>query len=239
MSSNKKGFTTVEILLVILTLVLVGGAGYFVWNRSQNEASEEQSDSAAPDAEAPAGDAEAAAACTATEGYLVYDNSDVRFCFIYPEGWGAVTLHEGLLDLALESGSGFYGTFSLNENASFGFQSNDWAYNGPGRGGPNHAVGFATYTIFAASPGDTTNYSIKVNTAEKQLVAATTMFNFDGVVVSAMRPFVESEPYTGIDFQLNVPASAGFDYEVDEPDDIVTALQYEQMTTVLDSVTEY
>jgi len=237
MRHNKKGFSTVEILLVILTLVIVGGAGYLVWNRNRDKTTDPVSD--APAATAAAVDKEAPAVCTATEGYLVYDNSDVRFCFIYPETWGTVTLHEGLLELALESGSGFHGTFSLNENASFAFQSNDWAYSGPGRGGPNHAVGFLAYEVFAATPGDTTNYSIKVNTAEKQLVATTTMFNFDGVVVTAKRPFVESEPYTGIEFQLNVLASAGFDYETSEPDDLVSALQYEQMTTVLDSVTEY
>lgn len=231
----QKGFEPIWIILLILLLILIGGAGYYVWQNNRDSASDTASETSDVATTEDAGEA----ACTAPADYSVYDNTDVRFCFVYPSAWGDVTLHTGLLDVALENGSGFYGTYSANENASFAFQSDDWEYTGPGRGGPNHAVGFKTFEVFAPSAGDTTNYSIKVNTADRQLVAATTMFNFDGVVVWAKRPFVESEPYTGIEFQLNVPATGTFDYEVDEPDDLVTAEQYEQMTTILDSVTEY
>ena len=237
---DQRGFSHHMILVLVAIVVAVGGVGYYVWQKNKDDSKDKKSmASESASAESASGEEAAEAACTAPANYLVYDNTDARFCFVYPEAWGTVTLHDGLLDPAQETGQGFYGTFSTEVNASFAFQSDDWTYTGPGRGGPNHAVGFSVYETFSASPGDTTNYSIKINTADRQLVASTTMFNFDGVIVTAKRVFTESEPYTGLEIQLNVPAVGAFDYEVDEPDDLVSVAQYEQMTTSLNSITEY
>lgn len=235
MRLNKKGFEPIAIILIILALLVVGGAGYYVWNRNKDKAPAESDVAGASDYSVEPGES----ACAAPEGYLVYDNTDVRFCFVYPEAWGTTNVALGVIDSSNETGNGWLGTFSDEPNASFAFLANDWTYTGPGRGGPNNAVGFLTYEVFAPSAGDTTDYDIRVNTAEKQLVGSTTMFNFEGAIVSAKKVFVESEPYTGLEIQLNVPATGAFDFDTAEVGDFVTEAQFDQMTTILNSITEY
>lgn len=234
MRLNKKGFGHIGVILLALAFILVGGAGYYVWNSNNDKTPVETADESNIDA-----DAEGTGYCTAPEGYLVYDNSDVRFCFVYPEEWGTVSLALGVIDVDNESGEGYLGTFSTEDNASFAFLADDWEYTGGGRGGPNNAVGFLTYEVFAPTAGDTTDYDIRVNTAEKQLYGATVDFNFQGAIVTAKRVFVESEPYTGIEFQLNAPATGAFDFETAVVGDFVTEAEFDQMTVVLNSVTEY
>lgn len=233
MRINKKGFAHIGIVFLVIALLVAGGAGYYVWSKNRDDKAPKTADAtdiALVEEEGP---------CTAPEGYLVYNNTDVGFCFAYPEEWGATSVALGVIDVTNETGSGYLGTFSAEANASFAFLSDDWAYTGPGRGGPNNAVGFLTYEVFAPSAGDSTDYDIKINTADKQLYGATTDFNIQGAIVTAKRVFVESEPYVGIEFQLNAPASGAFDFETAVVGDFVTAAQFDQMTTVLNSVTEY
>ncbi len=234
MRLNKKGFEPIMIVLLAAALLVAGGAGYYVWNRNRDKPAVATSSKIAADVAT-----EEDSACTAPEGYTVYNNTDVRFCFVYPEEWGVASVALGVIDVTHEDGHGWLGTFSLNSNASFAFLSNDWAYTGPGRGGPNHAVGFVTYEVFAASAGDTTDYDIKFNTDSKQLVGATTDFNIQGAIVWAKRVFTESEPYTGIEFQLNAPSTGAFDMDTAAVGDFVSSEQFGQMTVVVDSVTEY
>lgn len=238
MRLNKNGFAHLGIFLLVVVLLVVGGAGYYVWDRNRDKSTDMASESAEDEA---AGDAvdDGEGACTAPDGYVVYNNTDVRFCFAYPEEWGTASVALGVIDAAYESGSGWLGTFSTESNASFAFLADDWDYIGPGRGGPNNAVGFLTYEVFAPSVGDTTDYDIKINTADKQLYGATTDFNIQGAIVTAKRVFIESEPYAGIEFQLNAPATGAFDFETAVVGDFVTAAQFDQMTVVLNSVTEY
>lgn len=239
MRLNKKGFEPIAIILIVLALLLAGGAGYYVWNRNRDKPKTETVSEAVEDEATSDVEDEGDGACTAPEGYLVYDNTDVRFCFVYPEGWGTTSVALGVIDASNEVGNGWLGTFSLEANASFAFLADDWDYIGPGRGGPNNAVGFLTYEVFAPSAGDTTDYDIKINTADRQLVGSTSDFNIQGAIVWAKRVFVESEPYTGIEFQLNAPATGAFDIETAVVGDFVTDAQFDQMTVVLNSVTEY
>ena len=194
-------------------LLLVGGAGYYVWDRNRDKPGVQTASEAATDDTDTEGDSDGDGACTAPEGYLVYNNTDVRFCFVYPEEWGTTSVSLGVIDASNEVGSGWLGTFSTESNASFAFLADDWDYIGPGRGGPNNAVGFLTYEIFEPTPGDITDFDIKISTAEMQLYGATSDFNIQGAIVIAMRRFVESEPYAGIQFQLNAPATGAFDLE--------------------------
>lgn len=235
MRLNKKGFEPIAVILIILALLVAGGAGYFVWNRNRDKAPVEQAVGGASDYGYGTGET----ACVAPESYLVYDNSDARFCFVYPEAWGTASVALGVIDASNEVSNGWLGTFSDNSNASFAFLADDWEYTGPGRGGPNNAVGFVEYDVFTPSTGDTTDYDIRINTAEKQLVGSVTDFNFQGAIVWAERVFVESEPYVGVEFQLNVPATGAFDSATAEVGDFVSEAQFDQMTTVLNSVTEY
>lgn len=237
---DQRGFSHHMILVLVAMVVAVGGVGYYVWQKNKDGSNNKKS-MASDSAPAESGDAEeiAEAACTAPANYLVYDNTDVRFCFVYPEEWGTTSVALGVVDVTNESGNGWLGTFSDESNASFAFLANDWVYTGPGRGGPNNATGFVTYEVFAPSAGDTTDYDIRINTADRQLVGSTSDFNIQGAIVWAKRVFVESEPYTGIEFQLNAPATGAFDIETAVVGDFVTAAQFEQMTTVLNSVTEY
>lgn len=234
MRLNKKGFGHIGVTLLVLVLLVIGGAGYFVWDRNRTPETETTSDTASDEA-TDDGDG----SCTALAGYLVYNNTDVRFCFAYPEEWGTASVALGVIDVDNESGNGWLGTFSDEANASFAFLADDWEYVGDGRGGPNNAVGFTVYEVFVPSAGDTTDYDIKINTADKQLVGAVTDFNFQGAIIWAERLFVESEPYVGIEFQLNVHATGAFDAETAVVGDFATAAQFDQMTTVLESVTEY
>jgi len=234
MRLNKKGFEPIMIILVVLALLVAGGAGYYVWNRNRDEPATKTATETAKDV-----GTEDDGECTAPAGFVVYDNTDVRFCFFYPSEWGVASIADGVIDAANEVGNGWLGTFSLESDASFAFLSDDWAYTGPGRGGPSNAVGFVAYEVFAPSAGDTTDYDIKFNTATKQLVGATTDFNIQGAIVWAKKVFVESEPYTGIEFQLNAPATGAFDIETAVVGDFVTAAQFDQMETVVNSVTEY
>lgn len=235
MRLNKKGFEPIVIILIVLALMLAGGAGYYVWNRNQDKATEK----IVSDDSASVADSEGESACTAPEGYLVYDNTDVRFCFVYPEEWGTTSVALGVIDASNEVGNGWLGTFSTEANASFAFLADDWDYIGPGRGGPNNAVGFLTYEIYEPTPGDVTDYDIKISNADMQLYGTTSDFNIQGAIVIAMRRFIESEPYAGIEFQLNAPATGAFDIETAVVGDFVTEAQFDQMEVVLNSVTEY
>ena len=229
---SEQGFSHLAILLVILVLGVVGFAGWRVYQNSQAD------DAAEPTNNAPAAaePEEEPDGCEAPEGYSTYTNEDIGFCFAYPEDWGDVALHEGVIDADYEPAGAFRGSFSANENASFGIVRTDWEYSGPGRGGPNSATGFTSYQQFESDAS--TPDKIILNNDEKQLVAFNTMFNFDGVIIQAKRKFVDTPNYAGIEFNLNVETDGSFDTSTDEPDELITEAQETQMQTVLDSVTE-
>lgn len=228
---KQHGFSHLAILLIVVVFGVIGFAGWRVYQSNQDSESTQQA--AAPAAEEPA---EEEGGCEAPEGYTIYSNDEIGFCFAYPTGWGEVALHDGVIDPDHEPAGAYRGSFSDNENASFGVIKTDWEYSGPGRGGPNNATGFTEYKKFVSD--SSTPDKIVVNTDQKQLVAVNTFFNFDGVIVIAKRVFSETPNYAGIELNLNVPATAGFDAMSDEPDTLVTDVQMEQMQTVLDSVVE-
>lgn len=228
----EQGFSHLAILLIVLVLGVVGYAGWRVYQSSQEEDSSQQA--AAPAAAEP--EAEGAGGCVAPEGYVTYTNEEIGFCFAYPEGWGEVALHDGVVDPDYEPAGSYRGSFSLNQDASFGVIPTTWTYSGPGRGGPNSATGFTVYEQFVSDAS--TPDKIIINNDEKQLVATNTIFNFEGVIISAERKFTETPNYAGIEFNLNVEAEGGFDAYEDEPDELITAEQETQMQTVLDSVVE-
>lgn len=228
---NQQGFSHLAILLIVLVLGVVGYAGWRVYQNNQGEDTQQQ---AAPAAAEPA--AEEAGGCEAPDGYTIYNNEEIGFCFAYPTEWGDVALHDGVIDPDYEPAGAYRGSFSTNVNASFGIIRTDWEYTGPGRGGPNNATGFTAYQQFVSDASTPDN--IVVNNDQKQLVATNTIFNFEGVIISAKRKFNETPNYAGIDFNLNVEAAGGFDAYNDEPDTLVTDVQMTQMQTVLDSVVE-
>lgn len=240
MRSNQKGFGAVEAILILVIIGILGLAGWWVYKstRTTNEPLDDPQDSAG-NSENTAKNNESAKAddeyCSVPEGFTAYADVVAGFCFAYPGAWGEVSLREGIIDAAAENGEGYVGTFSQNPDASFAYRSSDWAFTGPGRGGPSHATGFNELLSFEISGSGTE--VIKRNTEDEQLVAYNSMMDYTGVIISAKKRFIRSA-YPGVEISYKVPASGEFDPESSSPDDLVSGAQYETMAAILDSVTE-
>ena len=237
MKKDQRGFSALEAILILIAVALIGGVGWFVYK--QKNAKPTKSSSSEPASQASnksAGESSGTPSCAAPADYTVYTNTDIGYCFAYPTAWGTVTLHDGVINPDYEPDGAFWGSFSANADASFAHVKTDWAYSGPGRGGPLNATGFTAYELYVAYPS--TPSSIKVNKADKQLVASNSMLDLEGVVVDAKRRFVSTPNYAGIEFKLNVPSSGSFNPETDNPDTLVTPAQYTTMETILNSVVE-
>ena len=70
---NKDGFTVVETLLVVIVLVVIGVAGYFVVKRVHKTSPSTSSSSSTNN--------------TAYSGWKAYCDSGTKFCFKYPSNW--------------------------------------------------------------------------------------------------------------------------------------------------------
>ena len=233
---NQQGFTVVEGILIFVIVAVIGGIGWYVWKQNDSKKSSQNGAQQAAAGDGADGDGAGSAGCTAPEGYSVYTNNDIGYCFAYPTSWGTVTLHDGVIDPAYEPDGAFWGSFSDNTDASFAHVTTDWEYTGPGRGGPINATGFTVYELYVEYPS--TPSSIKINNADKQLVASNSMLDIEGAIVTAKHRFTSTPSYAGIEFRLNVPGSGGFNPESDNPDTLVTPAQYTIMETILNSVVE-
>ncbi len=233
MRKNEKGFGIAEALLVLVILALVGFLAWWVYKQNSRQTpTQEENTQATAEPQASA----VQEGCVETDGYSVYTNTDIGFCFLYPTEWGSVTLEEGIIDASQEAGQGYRGNFGEEPNASFALRTSDWAYNGPIRDGSAHAVGFNTYESFEF--GDTTPHVIRTNTDTSQLVAYSTDFNFKGAVVVAKKPFADTGNYAGIEFNFNVEGGDDFDAMTDSPSEIVNDERFTQLDTILSSVKE-
>ena len=236
---NESGFGTVETLLVIVIVAVLGFVGWYVYkqknSKTPKETSSDTAQQAAKDKDSSSA-SKAAASCTAPAEYTAYTNTEIGYCFVYPTAWGTVTLHPGVINPAYEPAGAYWGSFSANANASFGHVKTDWTYSGPGRGGPINAMGFTVYEMF--TPHESTPSTIRINNADKVLVATNSIMDIEGAIVKAQRRFTETPNYAGMSFQLNVPSSGSFDPYADSPSTLVTEAQFVTMETILNSVIE-
>lgn len=236
---NEAGFSLVEALLILVIVGLIGVVGWYIKNQKDSKTPKAVSSSAAQKsakAKSSKADDKGTANCTAPAEYTVYTNKEIGYCFAYPTVWGSVTLHDGVIDPNHEPAGAYWGSFSTNANASFGHVRTDWTYNGPGRSGPINATGFTVYEMF--TPHESTPSTIKINNADKVLVATNSILDIEGAIIKSQHRFTETPNYAGMSFQLNVPSSGGFDPYTDNPDSLITEAQFDTMETILNSVVE-
>src|SRR3990167_2122225 len=226
MKKNSMGFGSVEIILIVVIVGLLGFVGWYVYKQKDSKnpkdtASESVRESAA------GGESTGTTGCSAPAEYTVYTNTEIGYCFAYPTVWGTVTLHDGVIDPDYEPAGAYWGSFSANADATFGHVRTDWTYGGPGRGGPVNATGFTVYEMF--TPHESTPSTIRINNADKVLVATNSILDIEGAIVKAQRRFTETPNYAGMSFQLNVPSTGSFDPYADSPSSLVTEAQFVTM----------
>lgn len=84
MKNNEKGFGVLGLLLIILTILLIGVAGWYVWNRQQKD------DTASKTASSTAGEKateSGAAEKDPTTDWIAYSNASGDFSFKHPSAW--------------------------------------------------------------------------------------------------------------------------------------------------------
>lgn len=235
-TKSQKGFSGLEALLIVIILLILGSIGWFVYKQQGSKTPKDSSSSEGAAADSAAKESSGTPGCSAPVDYTMYINTEIDYCFAYPSSWGSVTLHDGVINPDYEPAGAYWGSFSGNSNASFGHVKTDWAYSGPGRGGPTNATGFTAYEMF--TPHESTPHVIKINNDDKVLVATNSVLDIEGAIVQARRRFTSTPNYAGMSFQLNVPMTGSFDPYSDSPDELVTEDQFTTMETVLNSVVE-
>jgi hypothetical protein len=72
MKRNGEGFSVVGILILLVVVGFIGGAGWYVW-QSKNKT-----------------DKNTSTAVTVPADYIWYENKDIGFKFAYPKSWGTI-----------------------------------------------------------------------------------------------------------------------------------------------------
>lgn len=89
---HSDGFSVIEVLIVLAILILIGGAGFYVYKANNNETSDSnkkgqhsaQTDESTDEISVP-------------EGYKEYKNTQYKFSFVYPEDWAQQSAEETLV----------------------------------------------------------------------------------------------------------------------------------------------
>lgn len=235
----EKGFSAIELLLIPVVVGMISGLGYYVWQKGKSSPATSDSSQQATKTTKPEEKKEEKP--TIPEGFVEYKNEELGFRFVYPEAWGEVNMKEGILNLSLEKGKGFIGSFSVNSAASFAVVTSDWEYTGAGRGGPDYAIGFTEYKK-AGSFGDNAKegdaYILKNIEDTKQVYAFETAFNFNGAIVKGEVKFSKNKlKLVGIEFVHNI-VKESYNIETDKISSIVTEEHFQQIQQIVDSVTE-
>ena len=76
---NIKGFTHLEVLLVIVVIALIGGAAFYVWKENDKKKD-------TPTSQATK-DSSAKTSQTTEQGLKEYKNTEHGFSFQYPQDW--------------------------------------------------------------------------------------------------------------------------------------------------------
>jgi hypothetical protein len=128
MAKNQRGFTLVEVLLIVLIICFVGFAGWYILdsNKQPNQATNSPETTATPTkkTESPA---------TIPAGFKEYSNKDVEVSFAYPETWGDATIAPGEETPHLIKGTTFIISFSKNSSVKANLRSLDWEHD-PNKG---------------------------------------------------------------------------------------------------------
>lgn len=169
MKLNDKGFTVVEGLLIVIALTLIGGVGYFVYDR-QSEKKSDTKTSVVTEQEK----AETIQPSAIPQGWVEYKNQELGFSFAHPQTWGVASVSPITFE---HTGKGYKVSFS-NTDLEGMLASEDYDYTGPGRGGIYWEVSGGSYRKLSseiidaaeeAKTGD--NYSTQIlDQSDKHIV---------------------------------------------------------------------
>jgi hypothetical protein len=95
-TTNEKGFSAVEAIIILVIIAALGFGGWYVWHSKQDKSKDaststaktSDSDQAKKDFELPA-------------GWTLYENKELGFNFAYPEVWGAIKTADPSSDMLL------------------------------------------------------------------------------------------------------------------------------------------
>lgn len=88
MKVSQKGFSVVEILIVVVVVGLIGGAGWYVWQ--SNNKSDKSTNTASTTPTTTDKSTEKPAEETIPADYIWYENKEIGFKFAYPKSWGTI-----------------------------------------------------------------------------------------------------------------------------------------------------
>lgn len=124
--TNVKGFSAVELLIVLVFLGTIAGAAWLVYNRQKSTQS--TTSNTTQNANQNEKDSEAA-----REDMKEYKNADLGILFAYPKKWGTVTADRGALNNeAYEKNLPYRITFSATNSPYLLIFPSDWSFNPPG-----------------------------------------------------------------------------------------------------------
>lgn len=133
---KQHGFGSIEVVLLVVVLGLIGGLGYYVYQKGKTlPVASTSSSSPASTATKPQENKS-----TVPEGFVEYENKELGFKFAYPKTWGDISVtdvrhvKEPSDGFRVDTGKRWLMKFSNEKSASLGLTSKDWTTE-LGRGG--------------------------------------------------------------------------------------------------------
>jgi len=161
---NSRGFAHVGIIMAVITLALVAGAGYYVFTKRSDKPAETSSTTEATTAETTTETED-----TTPEGWVVYTSEANKYSFAYPKEWGTATVKTTEMQ---HSGEGYEVTFSGTTVRGM-IVNLSYAYTGGGRGGIYWEFGEAKgYSEEYQAIADNSDYYLMVKRGDNYHVAA-------------------------------------------------------------------
>lgn len=93
MKNNQKGFSVVEILIVVVIVGLVGTVGWLVYDRQKNKNNDQQATTNSSEQKKEVSKEEPQAE-TLPAGYVNYENKELGIKFNHPKSWGEVSVSQ-------------------------------------------------------------------------------------------------------------------------------------------------
>jgi hypothetical protein len=191
-----------HLLLVVLIVAVLAVAGFAGWrvyqsNKDKNNTAKQSgtADTTPQASETPKS--------TTPEGFVEYENQELKFSFAYPEAWGDVSFGS---DTAAKTGELYTLSFSKNSAVSAELMTKDYETATPS---DRFSPAFTDYKTRLAQVKDANRERLKGNDAYATNVLKDHTTNvmyadFDcigsGYYMATMRAFADGAPTTGIGF---------------------------------------
>jgi len=109
---NDDGFSTVEVVSVLLVIIIIGTVGYYVFNHSKQKTSPSDASSSSVKTSAAPSGVTLTATANSYNGWNTYDDSAKLFTILYPQNWTIQT--EASIGNNLESSTPILRPSNLN-----------------------------------------------------------------------------------------------------------------------------